>query len=81
MRAHAIAAYRRYWTAELIALGLAGLAVLVLFAWTDLDIAAQRPHYHPELSDPWPVSHYLVWSVLYRAAPWVTGSLAVLGAG
>ena len=33
-------------------MGLAGLAVLVLFAWTDLDIAAQRPHYHPELSDP-----------------------------
>ncbi|UCD46769.1 MAG: hypothetical protein JSV28_08780 [Deltaproteobacteria bacterium] len=37
-----IAAYRRFWAPELIALGALALASTVLFSVTDLDIAAAR---------------------------------------
>ncbi len=75
-----IAAYRRFWLPELIALGTLAAASTVLFSVTDLDIAAARLFYHPELPDPWPVASQPLWSLFYRSAPWVTGSLAVTGA-
>jgi lipid A 4'-phosphatase len=74
-----IAAYRRFWAPELIALGALALGSTVLFSVTDLDIAAARRFYHPELPDPWPVASHPLWSLFYRSAPWVTGSLAVTG--
>ncbi len=74
-----IAAYRRFWVPELIALGALALASTVLFSVTDLDITAARRFYHPELPDPWPVAAQPLWSLFYRSAPWVTGSLAVTG--
>ena len=74
-----IAAYRRFWAPELIVLGALALASTVLFSVTDLDIAAARRFYHPELPDPWPVAAQPLWSLFYRSAPWVTGSLAVTG--
>ncbi len=74
-----IATYRRFWAPELIALGSLALLSTVLFAVTDLDIAAARRFYHPELPDPWPVAAHPLWSMFYRSAPWVTGSLAVTG--
>lgn len=74
-----IRAYRRYWLPELAVLIIVAATAIVLFAVTDLDIASLRPYYHPELADPWPVANHPLWSVFYRSAPWVTGSLAVAG--
>lgn len=74
-----IAAYRRYWLPELVALGALALVTTVLFSVTDLDIVAARRFYHPELPDPWPVAKRPLWSLFYLSAPWVTGSLAVTG--
>ena len=75
-----IAAYRRFWFPELVTLGAMALASTVLFSVTDLDIAAARRFYHPELPDPWPDANQPLWALFYRSAPWVTGSLAVTGA-
>ena len=75
-----IAAYRRYWIPELLTLAALALAATVVFAVTDLDIAAARLFYHPGLADPWPVANSPVWHLFYKSAPWVTGSLAVAGA-
>ncbi len=75
-----IAAYRRYWLPELFALAALALAATVVFSATDLDIAAARLFYRPELADPWPVAGRPLWRLLYGSAPWVTASLAVGGA-
>jgi lipid A 4'-phosphatase len=75
-----ITAYRRYWFPELVTLVAVALIATVLFAFTDLDIISIRSFYHPELSDSWPVASEPVWSLFYRSAPWVTGSLALAGA-
>lgn len=75
-----IAAYRRYWLPELVALLALAAAVTVLFSATRLDIDTARWFHHPSLADPWPVATQPVWHLFYRSAPWVTGSLAVTGA-
>ena len=75
-----IASYRRDWLPELAALISLTMAATVLFSVTGLDIAAARRFYHPDLADPWPVANRPLWSLFYRSAPWVTGSLAVAGA-
>ncbi len=74
-----IKAYRRYWLPELAALGALALAAIILFAITDFDVAAARRFFHPEFTDPWPVARKSLWSLFYRSAPWVTGSLALAG--
>lgn len=74
-----IASYRRYWLPELAVLVSLSVAATVLFSVTGLDIAAARRFFHPELADPWPVARRPLWSLFYRSAPWVTGSLAVTG--
>src|ERR1700739_3885666 len=51
----------------------------VLFASGALDLAVARAFYHPEPLDHWPLTHRLPWSLLYRAAPWVTATLVVAG--
>jgi membrane-associated PAP2 superfamily phosphatase len=79
MEKHSIAAYRRYWFPELMTLAALALAATVLFSATDLDIAAARRFYHPELADPWPIASQPLWLLFYRSAPWVTGSLALAG--
>jgi lipid A 4'-phosphatase len=76
-----IMTYRRYWIPELAVLGALALGAVVLFASTDLDIITIKPYYHPELSSPWPVASELLWSLFYRSAPWVTGSLGIAGVG
>ncbi len=75
-----IASYRRYWLPELAVLIALSAAATVLFFQPDLDIAAARRFYHPGPADPWPLAKQPIWSVFYRSAPWVTGSLAVTGA-
>ncbi|HEX9019714.1 MAG TPA: phosphatase PAP2 family protein [Nitrospirota bacterium] len=74
-----IRAYRRYWLPELVVLIIAAVAAIVLFSFTDLDVASLRPYYHPGLAERWPVANHPLWSVFYRSAPWVTGSLAIAG--
>jgi len=75
-----IAAYRRYWFPELVTLGALAAVSTVIFSVTGLDLTAARLFYHPEQADPWPVAARPLWSLFYRSAPWVTGSLAVAGA-
>ncbi len=74
-----IADYRRRWLPELAALAFLALAATVLFSATDLDIAAARLFYRPELADPWPVASRPLWLACYRSAPYVTASLAAAG--
>jgi membrane-associated PAP2 superfamily phosphatase len=63
------------------ALCLLAIAVLtaILFASGELDIAVARAFYHPGSLDHWPLARELPWSVLYRAAPWVTATLVIAG--
>jgi membrane-associated PAP2 superfamily phosphatase len=75
-----VSAYRRYWLPELAALLAFAVAAIILFAVSDLDIAAMRLFYHPEHGEPWPDADKPVWSLFYRSAPWVTASLAIAGA-
>lgn len=74
-----ISAYRSEWLPELIL--LLGLSVLtiVLFSATDLDLTAARWFYLPAGRDHWAISKQMPWSILYHAAPWITGSLALAG--
>jgi lipid A 4'-phosphatase len=74
-----IAAHRRFWIPELVVLLALASAATILFSATRLDIDAARHFYHPELADPWPIASQPLWSIFYRSAPWVTGSLAVVG--
>lgn len=74
-----IKAYRRYWLPELIALILLAVGTIILFTSTNLDISSLHPFYQQSFSDPWSRGNEPLWSLLYRSAPWVTGSLAVVG--
>lgn len=74
-----ISSYRRYWLPELAVLAALAASATVLFSVTGLDIAAASRFYHPEFADPWPAAKRPLWSLFYRSAPWVTGSLAVTG--
>ena len=74
-----IKAYRRYWFPELIALILLAVGTIILFSSTNLDISSLHPFYRQSSSDPWSRGNEPLWSLLYRSAPWVTGSLAVVG--
>ncbi len=76
-----IAAYRRYWLPEAVALSALSVTATAVFAVGGLDVAAARLFYRPELVDPWPVASRPLWLMFYRSAPWVTGSLAVAGVG
>jgi lipid A 4'-phosphatase len=74
-----IAVYRRFWFPELVVLLSLALAATILFSATRLDIDAARRFYHPDLADPWPIASQPLWLLFYRSAPWVTGSLAMVG--
>lgn len=73
-----IALYRRLWLPELIMLGSLVVLSTAVFSFTELDLAAARGFYYPGESNAWPVGKQPPWSLLYQAAPWVTGSLTVL---
>ncbi len=74
-----IMTYSRYWLPELVVLLTLALASIALFAVPPLDIDTLLPFYHPEAGYPWPMAFHPFWSLLYRTAPWLTGSLAVAG--
>ena len=77
MRTEPAAGQRRQGRLE--AVGLAAVALLTagLFASGALDIAVARIFYYPEPLDHWPLARELPWSLLYRAAPWVTATLVI----
>jgi membrane-associated PAP2 superfamily phosphatase len=56
-------------------------AVTIVFAVTPLDIRAAQAFYRNGGADHWPLASQVPWSVLYRAAPWMTASLMLVGLG
>jgi lipid A 4'-phosphatase len=70
---------RREGRLEAVCLLALALLTAGLFASGALDIAVARAFYRPEPLDHWPLTHRLPWSLLYRAAPWVTATLVVAG--
>jgi lipid A 4'-phosphatase len=74
-----IKSYRQYWFPELIVLILLAVGTIILFTPTNLDISSLHLFYQRSSSDPWYRGNEPLWSLLYRSAPWVTGSLAVVG--
>ena len=63
--------------AEAACLLAAALVTALVFANGSLDIALMRPLYAADAADPWPYARLLPWSVLYRAAPWLTAGLVL----
>jgi lipid A 4'-phosphatase len=57
----------------------AALLTTLAFASGGLDIAAARWFFRPDAADHWPLARAFPWLILYRAAPWITASLLVLG--
>jgi lipid A 4'-phosphatase len=74
-----IRAYRRLWFSELVVLILLVAGSIIVFKTTNLDIASLQPFYQRSSVVPWPRGNDPLWSLLYRSAPWVTGSLAAAG--
>ncbi|TAM47176.1 MAG: phosphatase PAP2 family protein [Acidobacteria bacterium] len=70
---------RRWSRRELAVLLALAAATTLLFAATPLDFAAGRLFYRPDALNHWPLANRLPWSVLYRAAPWITASLVLGG--
>jgi lipid A 4'-phosphatase len=70
---------RSAWLPEAVLLAILAALVTLVFAFSHLDIEASRLFYRPEAVDHWKLAKELPWSVLYRAAPWITASLVVLG--
>jgi lipid A 4'-phosphatase len=64
---------------EAVCLLAVALLTAGLFASGALDITVARAFYHPAPADHWPLARELPWSLLYRAAPWVTATLVVAG--
>ena len=72
---------RPEWRLEAICLVAVALATAVLFASGSLDIAVVSWFYRPDVEDHWPLARHFPWSLLYRAATWITASLVILGLG
>ncbi len=70
---------RRWARHELAVLLALAAATTLLFAATPLDFTAGRLFYRPDALNHWPLADRLPWSVLYRAAPWITASLVLAG--
>jgi lipid A 4'-phosphatase len=68
---------RRQGRREAVYLFAVALLTAGLFASGTLDIAAARAFYRPGPLDRWPLAHELPWSLLYRAAPWMTALLVI----
>jgi lipid A 4'-phosphatase len=68
---------RRQGRREAVYLFAVALLTAGLFASGALDIAAARAFYRPGPLDRWPLAHELPWSLLYRAAPWMTALLVI----
>jgi membrane-associated PAP2 superfamily phosphatase len=71
--------WRREGRREALCLLAVAVLTAAVFASGALDIAVARVFYHPAPLDHWPLARELPWSLLYRAAPWVTATLVVTG--
>jgi lipid A 4'-phosphatase len=71
----------RDWRYDAIALVAIGALLTVLFVSTPLDLAVARFFYSPDATEHWPLGKQAPWSVLYRAAPWITAALMLAGLG
>jgi hypothetical protein len=60
---------------------LIAVAVTLIFFDGRLDLAAARTFYSAQAEEHWPLGGVTPWSVLYRLAPWITASLALIGLG
>ncbi|HYX73605.1 MAG TPA: phosphatase PAP2 family protein [Steroidobacteraceae bacterium] len=72
-------AQRREGRREAACLLAITLLTTALFASGALDIAVAHVFYRAAPTDHWPLAHELPWSLLYRAAPWVTAMLVLAG--
>jgi len=70
---------RRERRREAVCLAAIALLTAGLFASGGLDIVVARAFYRPEPLAHWPLARELPWSLLYRAAPWVTATLVIAG--
>ena len=71
--------WRREGRREALCLLAVAVLTATLFAGGALDIAVARAFYHRGPLDHWPLARQLPWSLLYRAAPWVTATLVTAG--
>jgi lipid A 4'-phosphatase len=69
--------WRGSWEPESLCLVAIALLTTLLFASGSLDIAAARWFYRPAAADHWPLARQLPWSLLYRAASWITATLVI----
>ncbi|MFZ3322487.1 MAG: phosphatase PAP2 family protein [Usitatibacter sp.] len=67
------------WRFDLIVFIALAVMLTALFASAQLDITTASLFYSSDARDHWPLARHLPWSVLYRAAPWITASLVVVG--
>jgi membrane-associated PAP2 superfamily phosphatase len=68
---------RRERRREAVCLAAIALLAAALFASGGLDLVVARAFYRPGPLDHWPLARELPWSLLYRAAPWVTATLVI----
>lgn len=69
------------WRLEAACLAALALLTIVLFASGSLDIAVARWFYRAAGTDHWPLARLFPWTLLYRAATWITASLVGLALG
>ena len=55
------------------------LVTAALFASGGLDVAVARCFYYAGGADHWPLARQLPWTLLYRAASWITAALVIAG--
>lgn len=72
-------AERPAWRGEALGLAALALGITLLFWSGSVDIAVARWFYLPEGADHWPLARKFPWTLLYRAATWLTAGLIVAG--
>jgi lipid A 4'-phosphatase len=71
----------RRWDLGAICLGAASLVTSLVFATGSFDIRVAGWFYWPHATDHWFLARQLPWSLLYRAATWITATLVIAGLG
>ena len=74
-----LAATRRYWLPQVIALGVLVLVATLPFWVTDLDLRVAGLFFDPAAADPWVQSQDRRWALLYQAASVLSRLVLVVG--
>ena len=69
----------RRWQIDAAITACIAVALAGIFANGWLDLALTRPFFDANAAEHWPLGRELPWSILYRAAPWITASLVLGG--